>query len=162
MRETFAEFKAKLEAERKNAERLKSEPTREWERVRSAAKGLNGAEGLDGHSFRWMNSTLELQDVCATFSAALPLTGRIRGYGIRFDRRPAGAGEMFEGDSPIAPETWSATPAINEDQFVWEIKDEKGALIAPPDLDSDEVADEVAKGLVQYLIKYEAANGRQW
>jgi hypothetical protein len=158
MRETFAEFSAKLKVERKNDERIKTQSSPEWERVRGAVAGLHGIEGLDGHSFQWMDNTayLTLEDVCVHVPGGRQQTS----YTVSFSQQPALPGHAYVEESPIAAETWNFTPLIDNDKFVWEIKDESGKRMALPGLKADEVADEVAKGLVQYFIKYEAAYGR--
>jgi len=161
MRETFAEFRARHTVGRKNAEKIRTDSAREWERVRGSIEALAGVEAVDGHAFQWVNglSFLALQDVCAGISDARPFTGTAQRYTVRFNRRPSGPGEMFGDDSPIGPEDWFVGAVIENGQFLWNIETPSGYRVGL-NLSADEVADEVAKGLAEYFLKYEAAYGR--
>jgi hypothetical protein len=164
MRETFAEYKVRMR-------RIKDDQATEWQRVRDAVAAFaRNGEQFDHSHFISTNyggePALALEDVCAVLSrpranvrVVLPSV-----YTIRFTRRPAGPGDFYNNDdpAPIGNEEWSATPAIEQNEFRWDLRkgdeeeddDEERELVI---LSAADLADEIAKGLAEYYLRYEAA-----
>lgn len=167
MRETFAEYKARML-------RIVNDQATEWQAVCNAVAAFDqNQEQFDRTRFRIINArgagtALTLDDVCAVLSRTRPTPrmGPLFAYTIRFARRPATPGDFFDDSTPapIENEEWSATPAVEQNEFRWVLRKgngeggEEDGEHEPMVLSAADLADEIAKGLAEYYLKYEAAN----
>ncbi|MGC2656438.1 MAG: hypothetical protein WA324_00565 [Bryobacteraceae bacterium] len=157
MRETLGEFEARLQ-------RIANDSAAEWQKARNAVMSFGDQKTFDGHRFYVLHQggdprfpALALEDVCLVMAkAGRAAIGVVPEFAVLFARRPPGPGDVFPDDPPIGREQWSATPAIDDGNFLWDLRRPGQAELLR--LNGDELADEVAKGLADYYLRYQAAN----
>ena len=159
MVDDFDAFSRKRDEERRNQERLAKETKPEWEVLKGLVYqfALDG-KGIDGRKFEWVpdlsgRGLLALSFVSAVLFDGGERNGVPQDCRVRFSRKPAGSGEDYVDDSPLAPRTWSLEPDILDDEFVWFV--ERGRRLS-----SAELAEEIAKELARFHIEYEKSYGR--
>jgi hypothetical protein len=154
----FDDFARQREEERQKRERIANDIRSEWEILKGfVSEFALDNRSIDEHRFAWTTDLAGHPLLVLNFvSAMLYSGGRVgdqQDYRIIFSRKPAGSGEAYVDDSPLAPNTWQLTADIVNDNFVWCVNKDGGRPSA-------QLADAIAERLARYHIEYEQAYGR--
>lgn len=157
MTQSFDDFAQQRANKKDDRARLVMEMKAEWEIL----KGLVSQFAIDGKRLGNQNfksersmsgrEMLVLANVAAIFLDDGDMAGVPQNTRIRFTRRPAGSGQAYIDDCPLADTTWTLQPVILGDEFVWTVIERAEPYTAA------EIAEEIAKELGQYHIDYENA-----
>jgi len=139
---------------KKDTEKLANGAGLEWAHLKNLAGNLaRTGKNIDGHTFQWFPEPnaelLVLNYSSATFLS--PNWTRPPRFVVRIDRRPPGPGKMYvEDKSPVPSKRWNLELKVERGEFRWTI------LGAGWTGTTEDLADEIAKAIVEHYDQYKA------